>query len=191
MARIWPLYPLTYNAELSAYASWRRTPEEGGCGVRAHPCQHWGVDLRSPEGTPVHCPEDGEITHVAEAEDGTVSGTPSPFRGFGPAVVVVKGEETGLYHLLAHLRKGKLRVAKGSRVRGGQIVGELAALRSPHVHWQVQTQPTVDSRGWEPITKDPIAWGRDHGARKAGGLPWELALLAGFPLAWALRELVA
>lgn len=61
------------------------------------PCSHGGVDLAGKAGRVVGAPEDGEIVYAV------VGNKIRPFSGFGPACMVIKGTETGYYHLLGHL----------------------------------------------------------------------------------------
>ena len=174
MGAVWPVWPISVGVH-STYAAWRNSPADGGCGVGNHPCQHWGVDLRAAPGTKVYAPDDGEIVYAVEGPDS--GGTPRPFRGFGPAVVVLRGAD-GLFHLLAHLRLGSLvhgvhedsagnPVRVSLPVRSGEVLGVVSGLN--HTHWQVQTQPTIaGAPSWESITEDPIAWGKRRGAAPPG-----------------------
>ncbi|MBT9260370.1 MAG: M23 family metallopeptidase [Clostridiales bacterium] len=96
-------------------------------------------------GAPVLAPADGL---VVKAKDGRRD-YPRPGE-FDPFVwnllgnYVILQHEGGEYSLLAHLRRGSVRVKRGDRVKRGQVVGEVGNSGNssePHLHFQVQDSP--------------------------------------------------
>lgn len=82
-----------------AFGFVRTGPDQGSSGAGTYPSTHYGVDLVGHEGDPVAAPEDGTIVAVmANAPGDDVQ----PWRGYGPALVMLKGA-SGRFHLLAHL----------------------------------------------------------------------------------------
>ena len=77
--------------------------------------------------------------------------------------VVLEPELGGPVILLAHLRRGSLRVAVGDRVRAGEVLGECGNSGNstePHVHVQVS-----DCRDWDRAKGVPLAFRLADGVR--------------------------
>jgi len=126
-----------------AGGAWLRRRRAGG-GVHIHA----GVDLPAPAGTNVLAPEAGQVV-VSEARN------VPPWGGYAP-LVVLHGE-SGLYHLLAHLRPAGL-PAEGAQLAEGDPVGQVGALK--HCHWEVRTRLGIRySDGELPymVSVDPLA----------------------------------
>lgn len=118
---------------------------------------HKGVDLAAAEGTIVKAPERGLVLVAANRND------LKPFSRYGPAFVYMKGFETGLFHLLAHLKLGSIRTAGGGYpgtpsmltlgnpypVAEGQYLGVISDRN--HLHWEINPGSRV------PIEEAP-AW---------------------------------
>jgi hypothetical protein len=72
-----------------------------------------------------------------------------PITALGNHVVIDHGH--GEFSLIAHLRRGSLKVKLGDRVAAGQVVGALGLSGDsdlPHVHYQLQSGPSfLDSEG--------------------------------------------
>jgi murein DD-endopeptidase MepM/ murein hydrolase activator NlpD len=154
------------------FAYVRRTPAEGACGSKSHPCVHPGVDLLGKRGTKVVAPEDGTIIRTA-------NGSSSPFTGYGPWLVVFQGR-SGLYHLLAHLDPATAAMGTpGVPVRAGTVLGTTSSAN--HVHWEVRRAPTPPAGSTNLQNNlDPFAW---LGGARSPGPGWILvAAVAAFLL---------
>jgi hypothetical protein len=97
----------------------------------------------------------------------------------GNHVVVALGEE-GPYVLLAHLRRGTVRVSPGESLTPGDQVGECGNSGNstqPHVHVQV-----TDSTHWPTAIGLPLAFrppDRANGAKQRAWLPGESEIVTG------------
>lgn len=96
---------------------------------------------------PVLCPADAEVEEVvAWVEDNPIGGNNTQ-QNWGNTVVLKHAG--GLYTKLSHLKKGSIKVKKGEFVRKGALIGNCGnSGRSPepHLHFQVQATPYIDSR---------------------------------------------
>jgi len=166
-----PIYPLIVGTH-GGFLQVRRSPADGACGVHGYPCQHPGVDVNGPAGTPVHAPEDGIIIDAAD-------GSQPPWRGYGPWLVLIKGS-SGLYHLLAHLDLNSRNLGPiGLAVSAGDVVGKTSTAN--HTHWEVRKQRTPPAGQTNQTNNlDPITWL----ARASGNGLW--LLLAGGAILAAL-----
>jgi murein DD-endopeptidase MepM/ murein hydrolase activator NlpD len=108
-------------------------------GAREHPIDsaqrfHAGLDLRSPEGTPVYAAADGRVTR--SGEDGA----------YGNLVVLDHG--AGLSSFYGHHRENLVR--EGEIVRRGQaiaLVGHSGNATGDHLHFELRWRGgTVDPR---------------------------------------------
>ena len=151
MTRVPPIAPLVIGNN-GAWLAVRSSPAQGSCGVSGYPCKHPGVDVVGRAGTVVRAPEAGMIAFAAD-------GSASPFGGYGPWLVLVRGD-SGKFHLLGHLDPAdRNRAPIGLRVAAGQPVGITSAAN--HTHWEVRTKMVPDfARGDTNFTNntDPIAW---------------------------------
>ena len=104
-------WPL-HGALTSAYG-WRRSR------------MHEGIDIAARSGTQVHAAEEGHVIYA------------SRLGGYGNVVVVRHGK---LYETVyAHNRR--FRVAKGARVRKGDVIAEVGSTgnaTAPHLHFEIR-----------------------------------------------------
>ncbi|MFB4306655.1 M23 family metallopeptidase [Actinomadura sp. GTD37] len=75
----------------------------------------------------------------------------------------------GVYAVFAHLRRGSVRVAKGDRVRAGDVLGEVGNsgnTSEPHLHFHLMDRP-------RPMTAAglPFAFPYEAGGRTETGVP--------------------
>ncbi len=159
-----PIYPLVIGNN-GAFLAVRSSPAQGSCGVSGYPCKHPGVDVNGPHGMIVRAPETGMIVMAA---DGSVA----PWRGYGPWLVVIRGDRSGKFHLLAHLEPSARSMGPiGLRVAAGTPVGKVSS--AAHTHWELRTALTPPAGGSNfTNNSDPIAWLRSE----AGGGLWLLAI---------------
>ncbi len=124
-----------------------------------------GPAFRLPEdfpafGRPVLAPADGTVVRARGGErdhrsrsswpsllylfaEGSLRELTGPGRVLGNHLVLDLG---GVYAVLAHLRRGSLRVAKGQRVAAGEQVAECGNSGNstePHLHFQLMDHPSV------------------------------------------------
>jgi hypothetical protein len=84
------------------------------------------------------------VAGLALLAEGSLRELTGPGRVLGNHVVLDLGD--GVYAVLAHLRRGSLRVAKGQRVAAGEQVAECGNSGNstePHLHFQLQDHPSV------------------------------------------------
>lgn len=150
-----PIWPLIVGNN-GAYLAVRSSPAQGACGVGSYPCKHPGVDVNGRAGTPVKAPETGVIVAAAD-------GSAAPWRGYGPWLVVIRGDASGKFHLLAHLDPNARAMAPiGLRVSAGTVIGKVSSAN--HTHWELRKQLTPGSGGTNFTNNlDPIAWLRASG----------------------------
>jgi murein DD-endopeptidase MepM/ murein hydrolase activator NlpD len=142
-------------------------------------------------GLPILAPAKGQVVAVHDGEpDLTARRSPVtalPYlltqgsrlrRGFQAVVgnhVIVELEEPGSYVLLAHLRKGTVRVRPGDRIATGQAVGACGNSGNstqPHLHLQVMDSvDLVHARGLPVAFRDYVAWSADGLRRVEVGVP--------------------
>lgn len=121
-----------------------RMPVEGiyltsGFGMRNHPVTggrraHKGIDLAGPTGTPIHAAADGIISRA------------DWFSTYGLYVSIEHGGEIQTRY--AHM--SRLNVAKGQRVRKGDVIGFIGSTgrsTGPHLHYEVR----ISKRAVNPI----------------------------------------
>ena len=98
--------------------------------------RHTGIDLRMPEGAPVHAAAAGRVA---------VAG---PFDIHGNVVIIDHG--WGTYTLYAHL--SAFGVSVGDEVAQGQVIGEAGRTgrsTGTHLHWEVIVNG---------VSIDPLVW---------------------------------
>jgi murein DD-endopeptidase MepM/ murein hydrolase activator NlpD len=113
-----------------------RTPLDGarlssGFGLRPHPVLgfnrvHQGVDFAAPAGTPVYAAGDGVVEFVGRN------------RGYGKFVRIRHNGDYGTGY--GHLSRFAARLAPGTRVAQGQVIGYVGATglaTGPHLHYEV------------------------------------------------------
>lgn len=164
-----PIWPWKVSSDFGAV---RRSPADGACGSSGnYPCTHYGIDVVGAPGTTVVAPEAGSVVQMA-------SGSSSPWGGYGPWLIVIKGR-SGLYHLLAHLDPTTKNMAiVGQSVDAGQPVGTVSS--AWHTHWEVRRKVVPDfSAGEHNNTNniDPLQWLETAPRKSVGG--WILAGIAG------------
>lgn len=133
-----------------------------GYGMRNHPvlrkrARHKGVDLAAPTGTPVYATADGIV------------GRANWFSSYGLYISIDHGAD--LETRYAHL--SRLAVAKGDRVRKGELIGYVGSTgrsTGPHLHYEVR----VDGVAVNPIpymkeTQAQVAYADDSGLTGQGG----------------------
>ena len=120
-------------------------------------------------GHPILAPAAGRVTMVLDSFPENVPGTPRRgYRGPGNFVAIDHGE--GESSVLAHLRRGSVRVAVGQRIEVGDIVGDCgnngdSAL--PHLHYQLMLGSSPD---WRPLPA-PFSNFLAEGVRVTRGIP--------------------
>lgn len=104
-------------------------------------------------GAPIRVPADGVVVEVQNAVPDNRKFDPSVLKDninlvFGNYVIIRHAD--GLYSVLGHVKQGSVTVMAGDRVKAGQVVAAIGASGSamfPHLHYQLQDGPTVDSEG--------------------------------------------
>ena len=84
---------------------------------------HFGVDIAAPEGTPIKAPADGVVTLLDNAM-------------FYSGVTLLIDHGHGLTTAYLHMKRAL--VTHGSKVRRGQLIGEVGSTgraTGPHLHW--------------------------------------------------------
>ncbi len=160
----YPIHPFRIGGH-GAFNEVRRSPADGACGVGSYPCTHPGVDVAGYAGTEVVAPEDGVVVATSNGEG-------SPFGGYGPWLIVLRGA-SGKYHLLAHLAPATAGLAPiNATFRAGQKVGVTSSAN--HTHWEVRKRAVPlwdkgENNGTNNL--DPIAWlASQRGGISSGGL---------------------
>jgi hypothetical protein len=106
-------------------------------------------------GAPVHAAANGTVVAVHDGQpDNDVMGEPNkwtdrdqkknPMTTYGNYILIEHGH--GEFTVVAHLKNGSVRVAKGQRVTVGQVIGAIGnsgASGGVHVHFERRTGPGV------------------------------------------------
>ena len=104
-----------------------------------------GIDVRAPEGTPVHAIYAGKVVHAGW------------FRGYGNLIIVDHG--SGIFSLMAHL--ATLDRAVGDAVlRGDQLgtVGQTGSLKGSYLYFELRDgQKPLDPERWLARLRRPAA----------------------------------
>jgi len=98
-------------------------------------------------GKSVLAPADGTVEEVTDDVADNRLGEVNLLQNWGNTVVI--GHEGNIYTSLSHLKEKSVKVAKGERVKKGQIIAECGnSGRSPvpHLHFQVQSTPFTGSK---------------------------------------------
>jgi hypothetical protein len=94
-------------------------------------------------GKPVRAPASGRVIDVHDGDPDAPPGRADPSRGAGNRIVIeVSARE---YLVIAHLKRGTIRVSTGDAVRAGDLlamVGNSGNSSEPHVHLHLQDSPT-------------------------------------------------
>lgn len=178
----------------------RHDRSEGACGAKGiYPCTHTGLDLAGPEGTEVYAPERSRVVAVGV-------GFLPPFTGYEPAAILLKGLDTGAFHLFGHLLASSIpsptvpgslwdrmttplykSADQGRTFAEGDQIGEMSAAN--HTHWETRVgawgarnNPALWVKRYVSPSLDLRAW--SVGGDGGGG---DLLLL--LALAWAASEL--
>lgn len=122
----------------------------------------YGYDLfpDEPYGAPVFAPGDGVVVEAVGSYPDDPGGrnlsvenvTKDPMLFYGNRVVIDHGR--GEVSMLAHLRPGSIMVAKGDRVRRGDLLGEIGTsgtAETPHLHYELRGNATQASEGVPPL----------------------------------------
>ncbi|MGI8508832.1 MAG: M23 family metallopeptidase [Gemmatimonadaceae bacterium] len=113
-------------------------------------------------GTPVLAPASGRVTIAVDSVNDNVPGIVNRATPPGNYVVIDHGH--GEFSLIAHFRRGSVRVRPGEQVRTGQQLGECGNSGNatlPHVHYHLQTGPDYkDGVGLPAFFNSYIANGR-------------------------------
>jgi murein DD-endopeptidase MepM/ murein hydrolase activator NlpD len=140
----WPTGPFEIR-RTGCYGCVRTSSADGACGVHGYPCVHRGMDLFAKDSTVV-APDSGVVVAVSD-------GSSAPWRGYGPGVVVIRGD-SGEFLLLSHLDYSSISVGVGERVTEGQIIAQFNA-RIAHTHFEVRRELVGPS---ETNALDPSSW---------------------------------
>jgi hypothetical protein len=96
-------------------------------------------------GEPVLAPADGTVVSVSDGQPDEPIGAIGGPHGEGNMIILEIGDQR--YAMLSHLKQGSTRVTAGDVVRTGQpiaAVGDSGNSVGPHLHFQVQQDPTFD-----------------------------------------------
>ncbi|MES2638365.1 MAG: M23 family metallopeptidase [Myxococcota bacterium] len=96
-------------------------------------------------GRPVRAVAGGVVVTAIDGVPESIPGTLNPYFALGNAVIVDHG---GYWSVYAHLQPGSVRVRPGSRVRAGArlgLVGNTGNSSEPHLHFQLQDGPRVET----------------------------------------------
>lgn len=103
---------------------------------------HSGLDLASPQGTPIHAPADGVITIVGD------------YFFNGKTVFIDHGQ--GFITMYCHL--SAVDVQRGATIKRGEVLGRVGATgraTGPHLHWNVslnnaRVDPAIFIQAFQP-----------------------------------------
>jgi len=115
-----------------------------GFGWRMHPIEkirkhHNGVDFATPVGTDVFAVADGRVISSGPS---SIKG-PNGSVGGGGYIIKIRHKIEGKFITSSymHLKEGSLKVAKGDKVKEGQLIarsGNTGASTGPHLHFEIQ-----------------------------------------------------
>jgi len=125
-----------------------------------------GIVVRAVDGEPDRPPVMTRLRFAHPAVE-------NPRQLFGNYIVIDHGH--GEFSLLAHLRRGSLRVKRGDRVRRGQVIAECGnsgTSAQPHLHFQVMDGPDpIRSRGLPVRFENYRLWRGGQAVLVRSGIP--------------------
>ena len=98
-------------------------------------------------GKPLVAPADGVVEQIVDGIPDNAVGDSNLAQNWGNSIVLRHADF--LYSQLSHIRPGSLRVKPGDNVKKGDFLaqcGNSGRSPSPHVHFQLQSTPSVGSR---------------------------------------------
>lgn len=120
-------------------------------------------------GQPIRAVAGGTVIAAVDREPDDRTFDPATIAADGPMKIwgnyVVIDHGSGEYALYGHIQNGSSRVTAGQRVRQGEVIAAIGASGSskfPHLHFELQTGPTVSSEGLPSVFEryDRILGGR-------------------------------
>lgn len=96
---------------------------------------------------PVVAPADGVIEEIIDHIDDNEIGKVNTINNWGNTIII--RHVPGLYTQLSHLKKGSFKVKAGEYVKRGDLLatcGNSGRSPEPHLHFQVQSTPTIGSK---------------------------------------------
>ncbi len=118
-------YPIKFSHISSTFSLSRKHP------ILHYSRPHKGIDLAAPIGTPIHATGDGYIQVIGQQND------------YGNMIKISHGKEySSVYGHLLKFQKG---LAKGDRVKRGQVigyVGQSGLATGPHCHYEFHVNHT-------------------------------------------------
>lgn len=117
-------------------------------------------------GETVRAPSDGRVTFAVDGILDQPIGSSDAVHPAGNHLIIDIG--SGRYVMMGHLKRGSIGVALGERVRRGQPIAEVGNsgnTSEPHLHLQIQNEPTFDisqssyDKPWYVVTNTVIGAG--------------------------------
>jgi hypothetical protein len=114
-------------------------------------------------GQQVTAPADGIVTDVIRGVRDNTPGSMNPYSALGNAVIIEHREHE--VSVLAHFKKGSIRVNVGDMVKRGQVLGlcgNSGNSSEPHIHYHLQNTPVVqDGNGIKCIFANVVVGRND------------------------------
>lgn len=123
-------------------------------------------------GKPVLAPADGYVVEINDGIDDNAIGNKNQQNNWGNTVIIKHAE--GIYSKLSHLRKGSIKVVKGSWIKQGEpvgLVGNSGNSPFPHLHFQIQPHPYIGSATLLHPLSGYLKWNAGTPEYKAHGIP--------------------
>ena len=154
-----------FPISLPFFGAWKITQAHDGEHTHQTDWKHaWDFEIANEEGDtfsgkgnrleeyfafnkPILAPADGIIEEVVNHVDDNLVGEVDLNDNWGNSVVIRHGYQ--LYTQLSHMKKGSVSVKAGDSVKQGEVIGKCGnSGRSPvpHLHFQVQTTPSIGSK---------------------------------------------
>ena len=143
-------YPIHFSHISSTYSLSRYHP------ILHYRRAHKGVDLAASIGTPIHATGDGHVQVIQRHS------------GYGNMIKIV--HDKTFSSLYAHLLKFQKGLAKGDRVKRGQIigyVGQTGLADGPHCHYEVHVNNQPKNPATIPLPRSSPVSGREIAPFKA------------------------